>query len=106
MMAKFRPALLALAVTLPSVLGLAATASAGSCDICDCNDQRSVCRIQCQQSSTDDSSRLTCETKCAKTYASCVDTAYQTSQSLNQAAQQSNSTSTTTTSTGSTASGS
>lgn len=105
-MAMIRSVVLALTVLLPCALGMAGPALAGSCDICDCNDQRSLCRMQCQQRSSDYSARLTCETTCAKKYASCVDTAYKTSQSLSQSAQQAKSTSTTTTATGSTASGS
>lgn len=105
-MAMIRLAVLPLALALSLTWGLASTVRAGGCDLCDCNDQRSVCRMQCQQNYKDYSKKLSCETTCAKTFSSCTDTAYQTQQKLNQAAQQSTTTSRTTTSSGSTASGS
>lgn len=88
------------------LLALSGPTWAGTCSICDCNNNRSVCAMQCQQQYSDYSKRLNCEVSCTKTYASCVDTAYQTARAEQEAAQQSTSASTTTTGSGSTTSGS
>lgn len=98
-----RLAMLALCATL----ALSATAwASSSCMLCDCNNTKAVCLMQCQQNYSDYAQRMNCEVSCAKSYMSCVDTAYQTTRSLEESAQQSSSTSKTTTSSGSTASGS
>jgi len=94
-------------LALCAILTLSASAWAtSSCMICDCNNTKAVCLMQCQQSYTDYAQRMNCEVSCAKTHVSCVDSAYQTTRSLEQSAQQSSSTSTTTTNSGSTSSGS
>lgn len=95
------------APVLLGILALAGPAWAGTCPICDCNNSRAVCVMQCQQQYSDYSKRLNCEVSCGKTYASCVDTAYQTIRSQQEADQQaSSSSSSTTTVSGTTSSGS
>lgn len=95
-----------LAWTAAAVAQTSSSTTTSGCAICDCNDSRTLCKMNCQTSYTDPSAKLRCEVSCTKTYASCVDTAYATARALQQSSQQSTSTSSTTTSSGSVSSGS
>jgi len=92
-MKRFRIALsaicLVVGLTCPAVAQTTSTTTSttSSCPTCDCNNQASLCRVNCQGSG-DFVGIQQCNIKCSRNYQTCLDQAYNATRLKQQKQQQ------------------